>query len=278
MNWGAVFAKLVDPYDIKARLFPGLLVLLPAIAFLALLYGHSNPVLATLASVLSTCGGPYLLASFVRTWGQRAQEALYKKWGAQPTTILLRHRDQRLSNQTKLRYQHLATSKLGVTMPSRDQEADDTVAADHAYVAAADALRPLTVDQKKYPFVFKELVAYGYNRNAYGVRWLGAGVAMVVIVATLAHAGVLQTTAPLFRTQNLLSLKFAHVLTLALSVSLLLMWLFHFTRKTVEQAGFSYALRLWESLETIGKKSAPKRPIKKAEQSTGNLDTPEDTI
>lgn len=260
MQWGAVFTKLLDPYDIKARLFPGLLVILPAIAFLALLYGPKNPILVILVSVLSTCGGPYFLASFIRTWGQRAQENLYRKWGGQPSTILLRHRDKRLANQTKLRYQQLATSKLGVTMPSPDEEVQNPIAADNAYVAAADALRPLTVDKKKYPFVFKELVAYGFNRNAFGARWVGASIAIVVIAATLVHASVLQTTAPLFQTQNLQFLKFSHVLTLTLSVALLFMWLFHFTPKTVEQAGFSYALRLWESLETITKKPARKKP------------------
>ncbi len=269
MQWAAVFEKLLDPYDVKARLFPGLLVLLPAIAFLALLYGASNPVLATLTSILATCGGPYFLASFVRTWGQRAQEYLYKKWGAQPTTILLRHHDKRLATQTKLRYQKLATTKLGITMPSPDEEAAAPADADNAYAAAADALRPLTADKKKYPFVFKELVAYGFNRNAYGTRWVGAGIAMLVMAATLAHAGVLRTTEPLFQTQNLWSMDFPHALTLAISVVLLLMWVFHFTPKTVEHAGFSYAFRLWESLETVGKKSSPRKSTN-AGQSTGS--------
>lgn len=259
MQWGVIFEKLLDPYDVKARLFPGLLVLLPAIAFLALLYGPTNPALATLVSVLATCGGPYFLASFVRTWGQRAQEYLYKKWGAQPTTVLLRHHDKRLATQTKLRYQMLVTSKLGVTMPSPDEEAAAPANADNAYAAAADALRPLTVDKKKYPFVFKELVAYGFNRNAYGTRWVGAGVAMLVMAATLAHADALRTADPQLQTQDLWSLNFPHVLTLIISGVLMLLWLFHFTPKTVEHAGFSYAFRLWESLETVGKKPSQKK-------------------
>ena len=255
MHWESIFVKLLDPYDIKARLFPGLLVLLPAITFFALLYGPKIPALVALMTVLSTCGGPYLLASFVRTWGQRAQDGLYKKWGAQPTTILLRHRDQRLANQTKLRYQQLAMSKLGIKMPSPDAETADPSAADNAYTAAADALRPMTVDKKKYPFVFKELVAYGFNRNAFGARWVGSGTAMIVIAATLAHAGVLHTIAPMLQIQNLQHLGLSHVLTLTVCTLLLFMWLFHFTPKTVEQAAFSYALRLWESLEKIRKKA-----------------------
>lgn len=81
MSWSAVFAKLLDPYDFKARLFPGLLVLLPAIVFLVLVYGPKHPLVVALSSVLATCGGPYLLVSFVRTWGQRAQDRLNAKWG-----------------------------------------------------------------------------------------------------------------------------------------------------------------------------------------------------
>lgn len=88
MQWGSAVAKLLDPYDMKARLLPGLLVLLPAIVFLALLYGPKNPAPATLLSVISACGGPYLLASFIRTRGQNAQEGLYKKWGAQPSSTV----------------------------------------------------------------------------------------------------------------------------------------------------------------------------------------------
>lgn len=81
MPWKSVVTKLLDPYDFKARLLPGLLVLLPVIAFLILLYGSKNPALVALLSVLSACGGPYLLANFIRTWGQIAQERLYIKWG-----------------------------------------------------------------------------------------------------------------------------------------------------------------------------------------------------
>lgn len=164
MQWATVFAKLLDPYDLKARLFPGLLVLLPAIVYLVLLYGSRHPLVVALSTVLATCGGPYLLASFVRTWGQRAQSRLNTKWGGQPSTIMMRHKDSRLPQQTKQRYHSLVTSKLGIAMPTAEDEQSDPQKADQAYVAAADALRPRTNDPKKFPLVFKELVAYGYNR------------------------------------------------------------------------------------------------------------------
>lgn len=252
VNWSALFEKLLDPYDVKARLFPGLLVLVPVIAFLVLLYGRQSPAVVGLATVLSTCGGPYLLASFVRTWGQHAQDRLFQKWGAQPSTILLRHRDGMLPSQTKLRYHKLIESRLAVVMPTAEEEQRSPGAADAAYAAAGDALRPLTNDRKKYPFVFKELVAYGFNRNAYGARWVGLTVAMMTLLATPLHAGALRLS-PI--AVDPAALDYYHIMVMVLGLGMTCLWALHFTSATVQMAGFSYAKRLWEALEKI-----PRRP------------------
>ena len=247
-NWSALFEKLLDPYDVKARLFPGLLVLVPAIAFLVLLHGRQSPATVGLAGVLSSCGGPYLLASFVRTWGQRAQDRLCQKWGAQPSTIMLRHRDGMLPMQTKLRYHKLVESRLAVVMPTAEEELRNPGAADVAYAAAGDALRPLTNDRKKYPFVFKELVAYGFNRNAHGARWVGLTVAILTMAAAALHAGALRLS-PI--TVDPAALDNPHTMVMVLGLGMACLWFLHFTSATVRMAGFSYARRLWEALEKI---------------------------
>jgi hypothetical protein len=251
MNWTTIFDKLLDPYEVKARLFPGLLVLLPVILFFVLFYGATSPAVASLGTVLATCGGPYLLSSFVRTWGQRAQDLLIKEWGAQPSTIMLRHRDTMLSQQTKLRYHALATSRLGVVMPTVEEEQSNPATADRSYAAAADALRPLTNDRKAFPFVFKELVAYGFNRNAYGSRWVGLFVAVFTILAALQHAKALLLVSPYLDVSRIDN---AHVLVLVLVSGIALLWCAHFTADTVRLSGFSYSRRLWEALDLIAKK------------------------
>jgi hypothetical protein len=251
VNWSALFEKLLDPYDVKARLLPGLLVLVPAIAFLVLLYGRQSPAVVGLAAVLSSCGGPYLLASFVRTWGQRAQDRLFRKWGAQPSTIMLRHRDGTLSMQTKLKYHKLVESRLAVAMPTADDELRNPGAADVAYASAGEALRPLTNDRKKYPFVFKELVAYGFNRNAHGARWVGLTVAVLTLLAAALHAGALRLS-PI--SLDLATLDNPHIMVIVLGLGMAGLWCLHFTSATVRMAGFSYAKRLWEALEKIQRK------------------------
>lgn len=245
-NWAASFDKLLDPYEVKARLFPGLLVLLPPILFLALLYGPKNPVVVGLSAVLATCGGPYLLASFIRTWGLRAQERLVRSWGGLPSTVVLRHRDSTLPHQTKLRYHELAGSRLGAAIPSAHDEQQDPEMADQAYAAVADSLRPRTNDRKVFPFVYKELVAYGFNRNAYGSRWVGVAVAVTTGAATLSHAGAFHANRPYWTPP---SLDTVHIVVLVASVAMIALWCVHFTAGTVKLAGYGYAKRLFETLD-----------------------------
>ena len=61
MQWTLAVSRLLDSYDFKARLIPGLLVLLPMICFLVLMFGYKYPALTAVASLLSICGGPYAL-------------------------------------------------------------------------------------------------------------------------------------------------------------------------------------------------------------------------
>jgi hypothetical protein len=254
--------KLLDPYDLKARYLPGLLMLLPAILCIAILYGAKNPMVVTLCSVLSACGGPYLLASFVRTWGQHAQDRLILQWGGQPTTILLRHGHQQLPPMTKQRYAELLATKLGIRLPTAEEEKRDPAVADQAYVAAADALRPLTNDRKTFPFVFKELVAYGFNRNAHGSRWVGLAVALLTIAFTLVHVGMLHAASPYWTPADL---EPGPATVVIVAMIFCCLWCFHFTAGTVRQSGFAYAKRLWEALEKVPKKRASKAQAKQGD-------------
>jgi hypothetical protein len=126
----------------------------------------------------------------------------------------------------------------------------DSARADQAYIAAADALRPLTNDNKAFPFIFKELVAYGYNRNAYGSRWVGFSVSMATIAAVFLQAGAVRLESPHLRHSVL---DASHIVILLVAAGLAVLWCAHFTAGTVKLAGYSYAKRLWEALEIVPK-------------------------
>ena len=54
--------SLRDPYETKARVFPGLLVALPLLVPILLIFGPKNPVLTALLSLFGGCGAIYWLA------------------------------------------------------------------------------------------------------------------------------------------------------------------------------------------------------------------------
>lgn len=243
--------SLFDPYDFRARVIPGLLVLLPVVVWLAYTLGETHPFLTAITSALIACGGPYALTSIVRTHGQRAQERLYGKWGGRPTTIFLRHGNDRLPASTKQRYHELIRSKLGISVPTPSEEISDLASADNAYLEATSRLIQLTRDKERYPLLFKELVAYGFNRNCHGVRWMGVSVSVSILAAILLRVKAIPWTNTDLALTMLANLQAEAWLSLSIAAGAMLLWLLHFTESTVQRAGFSYAERLCEALHTI---------------------------
>lgn len=134
---------------------------------------------------------------------------------------------------------------MAVVMPTTEVELLSPGAADAACAAAGDALRPLSNDRNKDPFVFKKLVAYGFNRNAYGARWVGLTVAILTLLAAMLDVGALRLS-PI--TVNPAALDNCHIMVMVLGLDKAYLWPLHFTSATVRMAGFSYAKRLWEAL------------------------------
>ena len=107
--------------------------------------------------------------------GKRLEEIPYREWGGKPTTQLLRHRDNTIEGVTKQRYHAFLAGKINVPFPDKNQEANNSVAADEVYQSGVRWLLNHTrpEDNKKFELIFKENVAYGFRRNALGVKPLG---------------------------------------------------------------------------------------------------------
>jgi hypothetical protein len=86
-------AKVIDPYERQARLYPALLALLPLLAMIMLLYSPKASALTSILTLAVSCGGLYLMTNLCREFGKRLEEKLFREWGGKPTTQLLRHRD-----------------------------------------------------------------------------------------------------------------------------------------------------------------------------------------
>src|SRR5580658_10073191 len=117
MTLDDIVAKVTDPYDRQARLYPALLCLLPLLALIALLYAPYVSALTGVVTMAISCGGLFLMTNICREMGKRLEEKLFCEWGGKPTTQLLRHRDSAIDSVTKRRYHAFLGTKINTVFP-----------------------------------------------------------------------------------------------------------------------------------------------------------------
>lgn len=255
----SLFDLVRDPYERKARITPGLLVVLPILVPLVSVYGAKHPVLTAVVGLLGGCGVTYALGSIARGRGKNLEERLVRSWGGMPTTLLLRHRDDSLDRVSKERYHEAIRSKLGIKTPTSEQEAADPAKADDVYVGATRRLRELTRGDKK--LLLKENIAYGFHRNMLAMKPVGVLSSVIGIVYGLLIAKVISLNPPSAAFAKLADPGLPGGLTLLISVALLAAWLFYFDERAVRRVGFVYAERLLESLATLPSAKARRKSL-----------------
>lgn len=223
-----------DSYSRRARIYPGMLVVLP-VALISAVLTNNKPLVA-MAPILLSAGTLFLVGNIVRALGQRTQQRLVKQWDGMPTTKLLRFRQAQ--NQVMLQRRRQALESLfGIPLPTRRQEAANPDKADEAYIAATRCLiAHVRSHRGQFPLVDHENATYGFARNLLGVKPL----ALVVLAASLAADTVIYLrdglTAPL-------------VVVGGLHLGLAAIWLLFIRPTWVRQAAETYAERLFEALD-----------------------------
>ena len=254
MSIGLYIAQFTDPYERKARLLPGLLVVAPTVVALATQFGAKNAVLGAAVGIVGSCGGVYGLASIVRAKGKELEERLVAKWGGMPTTLALRHRNSFLDNVSKQRYHELITRKLGISMPTASEEAADPAKADDTYIGATKRLRELTRGDRG--LLFKENISYGFHRNLLAMKPTGILLCLLASIYGLIEAGVIHGHSPYVIPERLGKLNISAGITLLVSFAFLATWILYVTSSSVRRIGFAYAERLFERLASL---KAPQR-------------------
>ena len=244
-----------DPYERKARLTPALLVALPILIPLISVYGPRHPVLTVCVGLFGGCGAMYALASIARGLGKKLEETLVREWGGMPTTIALRHRETALDGVSKRRYHEAISSKLGIAMPTAEEEAADPIKADDIYVGATRRLRELTRGDKS--LLLKENIAYGFHRNMLALKPLGIAVSLFGLGYGLVIAKVVQLAPFAFEPSKLTDPGLAAALTIVVCIAHLGAWSLYFNGEAVKRVGFAYADRLFECLPK--QKTSPSR-------------------
>jgi len=248
---------ITDGYERKARLYPALLLIAPAVGTGVALLTAKFSGLQSLAAGAVGCGGAFLLTQLARDTGKKHEASLFAKWGGLPSITIFRHRDTRLDSITKVRY-HKKLSGLvkEAKSPTPEQEKENPTAADGVYTAWSNYLRVNTRDTKKFALLFQENVAYGYRRNVWGLRAVGIIVSLLSLVACGVRLYLVHSSTG--------KLDEAWGGAAAFAAIMLLLWLFRFNGDWVRVPADAYAERLAECAETLGgKTTTPKDTGKK---------------
>jgi hypothetical protein len=234
--------SLLDQYERRARLTPGLLALAPITLTILTLGLKAYPVIAGLGGLLVAIGGPLLLANMVGYLGREAQKSLYKRWDGTPSTKLLRKRESTTSDTQRTVWRDALASATGIQLLPRDAERKNPEQADETIEAAIGQVLYLGHDgDGSVRIVVVENAQYGFERNIYGLRWLGRGISVLcfLVVFTLAIS------------QQQLG---ANVwLSLAVIALFIVGWCLIPSERRVKEAGFRYARQLLNAVTNLNR-------------------------
>lgn len=244
---------ITDGYERKARLYPALVVLAPAGITIITIISANLSALESIVALIVGCGGTFLMAQLARDAGKKGESLLFDEWGGLPSVVILRHRDARLDVITKARYhKKLAALVKGTKAPSLEEEQADPSMADQVYTAWSNYLRVSTRDTKKFSMLFQENINYGYRRNVWGMRKVGAFTSAVSCVAAAAWLYYVYLNTGTIDKGIAGSFLFALIF--------FLLWVFRFSAEWVRVPADAYAARLAEAVDALGSKTSAQKP------------------
>ena len=240
--------RYLDPYSVRARFFPALLAVIPALAALAMLINWRDLGLTGILVTLAIPVLVYAAADVARRLGKRIEEKIHAEIGGKPSVAILRHRDLTLDANSKARYLAFLAKKVGRPAPSSQDEIVDPPGADRYYDSCGTWLRENTRNTKKFPVLFMENVTYGFRRNLYGLRW------PALALNTLVAAGCLVALAfkAHLELDPKLVAKIVAVLVFSMVHAAYMLW--GVTRTSVIDASRTYGRQLILSCEAFAKK------------------------
>jgi hypothetical protein len=234
----------LDTYSLRARFFPAVIVLVPAVAAAAAWVPLDSLSWKTLASVGCLAALASLLSHLARDLGKRRESELFSRWDGAPTIRFLRHRDTTLPEPTRDRYHaKLATLVPSLALPSSRSEKAKPEAADDVYRSYCDWLREATRDRERFGLLFEENVGYGFRRNLWAMKPVGIALSLasLAVSGVRISMGMAENEAPAVES----------LAAIAISAPLLAWWLLRITPNWVKVSSEAYARQLLAACDAL---------------------------
>lgn len=235
--------SLLDEYTLKARVTPALFVILP---YLFIVHTSDMNMAEFFSLLLVDLVVFFVLANVVRDFGVKKQVELYKAWGGKPTTLILRHSDNTLSDTQKQRYHTLIASESGIALPDAATEQQNPQKADEIYDTAVKWLIERTRDKQRHHILLQENISYGFWRNSLAIKPAGIAFALASLILFGVHVALLE---------DIRQLSTKTIFSPLISLACLLCWWHCIIAANVKKAAYAYAKALLAQSENLAPKS-----------------------
>jgi hypothetical protein len=180
--------KFLDPYEIKARIVPGLILSVAVLVDVVI----TAPVLSNLpifaATGIFSLALIYGLGNFARARGAAIQPKLWLAWGGEPSTRFLRLRDPHFSDGLKASIRNEIPRRFGTRLLLPEEEARNAERADREIVDSFRRVRSYLRQKDPDGLWQKQNAEYGFCRNLLGCRVSWVVLSLIALAFALGNA------------------------------------------------------------------------------------------
>lgn len=163
----------LDTYSLKARLFPAILTIAPALILCLLSASWVDPGLPEAIATVAVMVLFFAASNLARRFGRAKEREVFADAGGRPPNPELTHADDTFPASQKTRYRDYLATQLGLSAPSAEDERIHPDKAQEFYSQAYGYLRENTRDTEAFKLLFNENISYGYYRNLLGLKPIG---------------------------------------------------------------------------------------------------------
>jgi hypothetical protein len=180
--------KFLDPYEIKARIAPGLILSVAVLVAIVWVF----PVLSSLplfaATGICSLALIYGLGNFARARGAAIQPKLWATWGGEPSTRFLRIRDSHFGDALKTSIRTELRRRFRVQLLPPDEEGRNSELADREIADSFKRVRSYLRQKDSDGLWQKQNIEYGFCRNLLGCRVSWIVLSLVALAFALGFA------------------------------------------------------------------------------------------
>lgn len=234
----------MNSYNLKARVYPVILAIVPAIIVGIVYLWHFKSYYQILVNSGITSILFFLFSQLGRDKGKSIEKEMWEKWGGAPTTQVLRYSNNTFDKHTKMRF-HQKLKDL-TNIGEKIDEAFEKIfpkKADEIYKSWTKYLISQTRDNQKYNLLFQENINYGFRRNIFGLKNIAISINIILIIGYFIYSSIISEYKVVLTPELILSVGIMGLI--------LIFWIRIVNEKWVKTTAFAYAERLLEAIDIM---------------------------